>query len=199
MARFEYVDTVTGRWSSTKRFHHEMEPQVAEELQKHHLLVKLLKMTTSSSDAEALVAMRKANDLLASAGWDWDRLMAGKITVVGDPFAGLGDPTPRVRQDDSWQRPAAPTQPAAPRPTLYLPVASTKPNSYEGHCYCCGKLVAVRGGFIFKARDYHSRAPAHGWQVICTTDNVNRNATIGPSAAPRVGRGARKVTADDLA
>jgi hypothetical protein len=36
------------------------------DLPKHELLLKLLKMTTSSNDAEALVAMRKANQLRKS-------------------------------------------------------------------------------------------------------------------------------------
>ena len=48
-----------------------------DELQKHHLLLKLLKMTTSDNDGECLVSIRKANGLLREAGWDWDRLLAG--------------------------------------------------------------------------------------------------------------------------
>lgn len=50
-------------------------------------------MTTSANDSEALVAMRKANALLASAGWDWPKLIAGKIKVVADPFASVPTPT----------------------------------------------------------------------------------------------------------
>lgn len=179
---------------------------MAEEIQKHQLLVKLLKMTTSAVDAEALVAVRKANALLAEAGWDWDRLMAGKITVVGDPFAGLGDPRPKVQakpaddwQFDNGQRVQPTPPPAAPSwKSMSLPVNAQRLNQFEGHCYVCGRLVAVGGGFIFKARDYHSRAPQNGWQVICATDNGNRYAVIGPQAAKRQGPGARKMTADDL-
>jgi len=59
---------------------------------KQDLLTKLLKMTSSSNDGEALTAIRKANDLLKSAGWDWDKLMAGKIKVAADPFANLQQP-----------------------------------------------------------------------------------------------------------
>lgn len=180
---------------------------MAEELQKHQLLVKLLKMTTSAVDAEALVAMRKANQVLADAGWDWDRLMAGKITVVGDPFAGLGDPTPKVERDKDQKRQryaqaygatkAAHTQTYAAPALKTLPIASQMPNKFEGHCYCCGRLVAVHGGFIFKPSEFHSRAPDK-WAVVCTTDNTNRNTSVGPQAATRQGKGARKVTADDL-
>jgi len=176
---------------------------VAEELQKHQLLVKLLKMTTSAVDAEALVAMRKANALLTEAGWDWDRLMAGKITVVGDPFAGLGDPTPKVERDRDQKRQqyaqaygAAQPQPQKPS-TKPLPINSTMSNRYEGACYCCGILVATHGGFIFRPSEYHSRAPDQ-WRVVCTTCNSSKYASVGPSASPRSGRGARKVTADDL-
>jgi hypothetical protein len=168
---------------------------VAEEIQKHQLLVKLLKMTTSANDGEALTAMRKANDLLTAAGWDWDRLMAGKITVVGDPFANLGNPAPKVERWTSEPR-QAPLQ-STPR-RKPMPINSQLSNKFEGHCYCCGRLVAVGGGFLFKAEDYHSRAPS-GWKVVCTTDNTNHNAIIGPTPALRQGRGARKVTADDLA
>ena len=56
------------------------------------LLIKLLKMTTSSSDGEALVAARKANAELAKFGGDWETLLRGKVTVIGDPFVRKPDP-----------------------------------------------------------------------------------------------------------
>lgn len=178
---------------------------MAEELQKHKLLVKLLKMTTSAIDAEALVAVRKANQLLAEAGWDWDKLMSGKITVVGDPFANLGDPLDgietKTRAEPPWRPapPPPPPPPPSPQPSTFrLPIQSTLSNKYEGACYCCGRMVAANGGFIFHPSDYHSRA-TKDWRVVCTTCNGNRYATVGPSPAPRVGRGIRKTTADDLA
>ena len=80
------------------------------ELPKHELLLKLLKMTASDNDAEALTAMRKANALLASADWTWDKLLAGKITVVGDPFGNLQRPIPRT-PDVYEATPRAPPQP----------------------------------------------------------------------------------------
>lgn len=89
---------------------------MTEQIQKHLLLVKLLKMTMSSNDGEALVAVRKANKLLAEAGWDWDRVMAGKITVVGDPFAGLARPAP----------PQAPQQRQTPSSQPSMPQAGTQ-------------------------------------------------------------------------
>ena len=51
------------------------------------LLIKLLKLTTASNDAEALSAMRKANEQLIKFGGDWEALLRGKVTVIGDPFA----------------------------------------------------------------------------------------------------------------
>lgn len=100
------------------------------ELPKHELLLKLLKMTASTNDGEALVALRKANQLLASAGWDWDRLLAGKITVVGDPFGGLQrphaqqSPVPAAAYYAPRQQPP---QPPAPQPARarYRPPAAT--------------------------------------------------------------------------
>lgn len=177
---------------------------MAETLPKQELLIKLLKMTTAG-DAEALVAIRKANELLASAGWDWEKLIHGKIVVVGDPFGNLQTPPTRepVAARPQYAQPqykAPPTQPAA-KPAFQarpVPVRSTMANKFEGHCYCCGRLVAIGGGFIFKSSEYHPKAIYKGFSVICTTDNTSAR-TISPSPAPRQGPGARKVTADDLA
>jgi len=55
---------------------------MSEDLPKQELLIKLLKMSTSPNDGEALIAVRKANELLKSAGWDWEKLVNGKIKVV---------------------------------------------------------------------------------------------------------------------
>lgn len=73
------------------------------------LLIKLLKMTTSSNDAEALLFVRKANDKLKEIGWDWDRLLRGKITIIADPFDSV--PVPQKKQEDSYRPQAAPPAP----------------------------------------------------------------------------------------
>ncbi len=91
---------------------------MSQEVPKHELLLKLLKMTASNNDAEALVAIRKANALLASAAWDWDKLLSGKITVVGDPFGNLQRPEAKAPVAPSaYAQPPrhAPPRPAAPR------------------------------------------------------------------------------------
>lgn len=51
------------------------------------LLVKLLKMTTSSNDQEALAFIRKANEQLNKLGWTWEKLLTSRVTIVEDPFA----------------------------------------------------------------------------------------------------------------
>jgi len=92
----------------------------AGEIPRHELLLKLLKMTNSPNDAEALVAVRKANHLLASAGWDWDKLLSGKITVVGDPFGNLQRPGPPTA-DSYTPMPTSPRAPPRPQATHPAP------------------------------------------------------------------------------
>lgn len=45
------------------------------------LLRKLLAMTTSANDAEALVAVRKANAIMKTHAFTWDDLFARTVTV----------------------------------------------------------------------------------------------------------------------
>lgn len=84
------------------------------ELPKQEQLIKLLGMTTSANDAEALAFMRKANALLAAAGWSWEKLIRGKIRVLEDPFKSI--PEPRVQPTAS-----RPTPSQTPRPTWTPP------------------------------------------------------------------------------
>jgi hypothetical protein len=66
-----------------------------------NLLKKLLNMTESPVDAEALAAIRKANDLLKRADVNWDRVMNRMVTLDVEmagagTSAGAGD----VEEDD---------------------------------------------------------------------------------------------------
>jgi hypothetical protein len=83
------------------------------------LLIKLLKMTTSSSDSEALVAMRKANEALGRVGGDWETLLRGKVTIIADPWAA-SPPRPSAAPPASPWKPspmrAAPSAPPPPKP-----------------------------------------------------------------------------------
>lgn len=56
------------------------------------LLIKLLGMTRSANDAEALVAVRKANDQVAKFKTTWEDLLKGRVKVVADPFASVAQP-----------------------------------------------------------------------------------------------------------
>lgn len=99
-------------------------------------LLKLLRLTTSHTDGEALAAIRKANEWLLSKGLDWDKLLSGTVTIMADPFTEVPAPTPDPIHSSRTphvpptpQRPQAP--PAPPRPTA--PPPST--------CIDCGKTI----------------------------------------------------------
>lgn len=77
------------------------------------LLIKLLKMTTSSNEGEVLVAIRKANEHLKhKLSSDWESLLRGKVTIIEDPFAKAPPPP------QHHARPSAPPPPppASPKP-----------------------------------------------------------------------------------
>jgi len=59
------------------------------------MVIKLLRMTESSHDNEALNAIRMANAMLNRHNANWDELMRGQVQVIdADPFAGA----PSVRR-----------------------------------------------------------------------------------------------------
>jgi hypothetical protein len=171
--------------------------QMSEDLPKQDLLIKLLKMTTSSNDGEALTALRKANMLLLSAGWDWEKLIHGKIKVIEDPFKNTLDPfenrqparrpppPPPPPRPTPAQRPAPPPPPPPPPPKPRPAViASTKANIYAGWCFCCGQPVLAQDGFIFDPQKHNSRANSK-WQIVCKPCNVSNHPTVGATAFPR--------------
>lgn len=133
-------------------------------------LIKVLLMTTSSQDGEALAAMRRANILLRNANTDWDKLLRGKVTVVADPFADIAAPDTKERFSSS--KPTVPQKPQVPDPPTYTayPKTATRPmgpaatprapsyspqaarrnntNSFAGHCYNCNDAVAAGYGAL---------------------------------------------------
>lgn len=54
--------------------------------------IKLMKMTTATTDGEALNAIRMANAMLRRNGHDWDNLLRNKITIIADPFTSIPEP-----------------------------------------------------------------------------------------------------------
>jgi len=170
---------------------------MSEDLPKQDLILKLLRMTTSTNDGEALVAIRKVNSTMASFGWDWDKLIAGKIKVVADPFGKQvqnGNPNPYESRTGRRAPPPPPPPPAPrarPRPTPPPPpppqrarINSTKTNNYAGWCYCCGDAVPRMSGQVFDPHDFTGAARSK-WQIVCNPCNQSPIPNIGPSAYPR--------------
>lgn len=90
-----------------------------QELPNLELVIKLLKMTTSSHDGEALVALRKANEQITRYGWDWDSLLRSKVKIVGDPFGSMSaPPTPKATP--------RPQPSPAPKPTFSCAECNTR-------------------------------------------------------------------------
>jgi hypothetical protein len=92
---------------------------MALDLPNLELIIKLLKMTTSQTDTEALVALRKANEQLAKSGADWESLLRGKVTIVEDPFKSFTIPS-------GYAKPTAP-QPRTPPPAYDPPPSPWRP------------------------------------------------------------------------
>ena len=74
-------------------------------------IIKLMGMTTSSHDGEALNAMRMANAQLKKWNWTWREILTAKIKIMPDPFANIPSPT-TGQSGTGYMRPqAAPTPP----------------------------------------------------------------------------------------
>lgn len=179
---------------------------VSEELPREQFLLKLLRMTTSSNDGEALTAIRKVNTLLTDNGWDWDKLIAGKIKIVPNPFVGLGTPhraEPRVTPTPGpIHTTPTPPPPPPPRRAQYqgLKVTGLGVNKFADHCYCCGIEVVATAGFFFKREDYNLNAartnPRSAFSVVCSSCEGNKLIWDQP-AQPIRKRG--KASINDLA
>ena len=72
------------------------------------LFIKLMMMTTSNTDGEALAALRFANAQLEKSGGNWESLLRGKLAPI-DPFMTLPEPPQR----------SAPPPPPPPRQPSY--------------------------------------------------------------------------------
>lgn len=190
------------------------------QLQKQDLLLKMLNMTTSDNDGVALVAIRKCNTLLQASGWTWEKLLAGKITIVEDPFKSSS-------AFDSILKRAAKTKPSPPPPppppprdgdnpfdiysssgytaqarAMGLSEISTRSNNYANPCYFCGDHVDSRSGYIFRPSDFNGSAP-NKWSTVCVPCNKSAiNSPIPLRPAPRTGKTAglrgTKVNLDSL-
>lgn len=196
---FQHLDFETSPPPPPRNPEPKKAPTVSEQLPKEQLLLKLLKMTTSSNDAEALVAIRKVNELLTSSGWDWDKFVAGKIRIVENPFKNLGTP-PRREGVSGGFAPPPPPPPPRTAPLQGRNVRSLGVNKFADHCYCCGiEVMALAGGF-FKPVDYNLNArpanPRSQFAVVCASCDGLKTIWDQP-AAPIRKRG--KTSINDLA
>jgi hypothetical protein len=162
------------------------------DIPKQELLIKLLRMTESDNDAESLSALRKANTLLRNAGWDWERLINGKIRIIEDPFKNLGQPQAGRTYTSATATQAPPPRPAPPPPQPAAHKTSwplgINPNRFAGFCYCCGAEVLSTAGVIFKPYQYNTNAP-DDWKVACLSCNgtsTRSGATVTSYAASRM-------------
>jgi len=147
------------------------------------LLVKLLSLTTSNNDGEALSAMRMANRQLEKFKLTWPEFVKARITVAADPFA---IPVPRPAQHEAPRtaapppvtpsmhraytsaptpppppRPAAPP-PAPPPPSEYTYAAGTKPNKFATLCCSCSRKLAPGDGLLWRIHNQKQR-----WDTRC--------------------------------
>lgn len=103
-----------------------------ENLPKEALLLKCLNMTTSDNDNIALVSIRKCNDILAAAGWTWEKLLAGKIKVVENPFKNTPNPFADNNLDTGYRRtPTPPPNPATQAKPTYRTPPSPPPRAKQ--------------------------------------------------------------------
>jgi hypothetical protein len=140
---------------------------MSEELSKLGLLIKVMKMT-SAEDNVALVAIRKANEMLHSEGWDWEKLLRGKVVVIGDPFQGVAAPPPQRSAPPPPQPPprAAPPRPAAPPPQANFVYPYWKTNVYARNCATCLQFVNDGAGWICK------ESVNANWRTFCNSCQV---------------------------
>jgi len=171
----------------------------AKPIARQDMLLKLLKMTTSDNDGEALTAIRHANRVLRDAGWDWDKLIHAKIRIVEDPFKNLGTPSssPSPMAATSHAPYAPPPRAPSPPPPQRLrgtPAApiSSAPNRFADSCWCCGIEVVALAGWIFKPAPSHTK-----YEDVCAT--CNTSATVYNSRAPRAKPAKGKRSVIDLA
>jgi hypothetical protein len=75
------------------------------------IIIKLMGMTGSIHDAEALSALRMATAQLKKWGWTWDEMLRGKIKIMPDPFASIPTPTPGSAFSATSRAPAPPPPP----------------------------------------------------------------------------------------
>ena len=106
---------------------------------KHALLERLIKvlgMTSNDNDPTALMAARRANDILAKLETDWHSLLTSKVTIIADPFVNISAPPPK----------AGPPRDASPRKPTYGPFAASPQKPSATPTYTCAWCKGHRLG-----------------------------------------------------
>ena len=85
------------------------------------LLIKMMGMTQSDNDNQALVALRKANSFVSKIDGGWDSLLRGKVTVIADPFAATTPPPMPDVGRSGW----------TPNTTRTRPQPQAKPQTWQ--------------------------------------------------------------------
>ncbi len=88
-------------------------------------LIKLMQMTTSANDTEALLAVRKANEQMQKLGKSWEELLTSRLTIIADPFESLQAPPQRKTAPPPANHP--PFTPSPPPPPTPQPQSSPRP------------------------------------------------------------------------
>lgn len=158
------------------------------------LLIKMMKMTTADNDGTALVAIRKANQVVAKAGGDWESILRSKVkvTILADPFANIQMPTapattrptmstPKSPPTPNWRptpQPPPRQTPYTPPPTNYSTIPSPRPNKFSGPCILCNATVGVGAGEAFMNTWGHWKVRHLPGMCVTKTKPTPRNATI---------------------
>jgi len=74
-------------------------------------IIKLMGMTGSSHDPEAISALRMATELMRKWGWTWEAVLRGKIKIMPDPFANIPRPMTGQSGTNYMRQPPAPPPP----------------------------------------------------------------------------------------
>lgn len=138
-------------------------------------LIKVLMMTTSDTDGEALAAIRRANSMLRTAHVDWDALLRGKVTVVADPFDSIAAPRKATSS-------VPPRTPPPPRPAPSQYARAPRPsgtNRFAGDCLFCGNNTLVGYGILFT---HTSPSTGHNTFVVCEPCNDKQSRGLFSSA-----------------
>lgn len=165
--RWKAAGTVTGRWSSNRSPKEKDSsvspsptgPKIDPSENFLEKLVKIMGLTGSSNDGEALAALRMGTALLAKNNYTWEKILRGKVKVVASPFApGQRPTTPPETKSRGTPTPTA-------RPIHSGTARRANPNSSFGHSSTINPTMASTANAPFGAAYTTGvQASSHGWK-----------------------------------